>query len=169
MRFVPKAERVAWHAKAMDAAERADLGALIGLWLETREIERLVRRLRAATDAEIEELSHYQTEPAARRLGRSHPDVAARVYRALGMRILAAKKSKYYNAALPHFENARRCYERSGLLREWAALVADVRGAHHRKAGFMADFERLATGHTPSEAPSFLERARSRWWARAES
>jgi uncharacterized protein DUF6880 len=79
MRFVPKAERAAWHAKAMDAAERADLGALIELWLETREIKRLVRRLRTTTDGEIEELSHYQTEPAARRLGRSHPDVAARV------------------------------------------------------------------------------------------
>ena len=83
------------------------------------------------------------------------------------MRILAAKKSKYYDAALSHFETARRCYERSGLLREWAALVADVRAAHHRKAGFMADFERLAAGYTPSEAPSFLERARRRWGARA--
>jgi uncharacterized Zn finger protein len=163
MRFVPRAERAGWHAKAMDAAERADLGALIELSLETREIERLVRRLRTATDTEIEELSHYRTEPAAGRLGRSHPDVAARIYRALGMRILAAKKSKYYGAALSHFENARRCYERSGLLPGWAALVADVRGAHHRKAGFMADFERLAAGHAPSEAPSFLERARRRW------
>jgi hypothetical protein len=114
MRFVPKAERAAWHAKAMDTVERADLGALIELWLKTREIERLVKRLRTATDAELEELSHYQTEPAARRLGRSHPDVAARVYRALGMRILTAKKSKSYDAALSHFENARRCYERAG-------------------------------------------------------
>jgi len=169
MRFVPKAERAAWHAQAMDTAERADLGALIELWLETREIERLVKRLRTATDAEIEELSHYQTEPVARRLGRSHPAVAARVYRALGMRILNAKKSKYYDAALSHFENARRCYERAGLHREWAALVADVRGAHHRKAGFMIDFERLAAGRAPSEAPSFLERARSRWGARPGS
>jgi hypothetical protein len=162
MRFVPKAERVAWHAKAMDATECADLGAFIELWLETREIERLVTRLRTATDAEIEELSHYQTEPAARRLGGSHPDVAARVYRALGMRILAAKKSKYYDAALSHFESA-------GLHRGWAALVADVRAAYHRKAGFMADFERLAAGLTPSEALSFLERARGRWGARPES
>ncbi len=152
MRFVPQAERAAWHAKAMDTAERADLGALIELWLETREIERLARQLHTATDAEIEELSRHQTEPAARRLGRSHPDVAARVYRALGMRILNAKKSRYYDAALSHFENARRCYERSGLLRDWAALGADVRRAHHRTAGFMADFERLAAGHAPSEA-----------------
>ena len=168
MRFVPKAERAAWHAKAMDAAEHADLGSLIELWLETREVERLVRRLRTATDPEIEELSHYRTEPAARRLAKSHPDVAAKVYRALAMRILRAKKSRYYNAALSHFENAKRCYERSDLHREWAVLVADVRRAHHRKAGFMANFERLAAGHGPSEAPSFLDRARNRWSARAE-
>jgi hypothetical protein len=169
MRFVPKAERAAWHAKAMDVAEQADLGAFIELALETREIERLARRLRAATDAEIEEVSHYQTEPAARRLGTSHPDLAARVYRGLGMRILAAKKSKYYDAALSHFENAGRCYERSGPLDEWTALVAAVRTAHHRKVGFMAGFERLAAGQAPREAPSFLERARRRWRSRAES
>jgi uncharacterized Zn finger protein len=168
MRFVPKAERAAWHAKAMDTADRADLGSLVELWLETREVERLVRRLRAATDVEIEHLSHHRAEPAATRLAKSHPDVAAKVYRALGVRILNAKKSKYYDAALSHFENAKRCYERSDLHREWAALVADVRRAHHRKAGFMAAFERLTAGHGPSDASSFLDRARTRWSARAE-
>ncbi len=168
MRFVAKAERAAWHARALDVAEHADLGSLIELWLETREIKRLARRLGMATDTEIQDLSHYQTEPAARRLARSHPDVAARVYRALGVRILNARKSKYYGAALSHFENARRCYERSGHLREWAALVAAVRGAHRRKAGFMADFERLAAGQALTQALSFLERARRRWGARAE-
>jgi hypothetical protein len=50
----------------------------------------------------------------------------------------------------------------------WAALVAEVRGAHHRKAGFMVDFERLAAGQAPSKAPSFLEQARRHWGARAE-
>jgi tetratricopeptide (TPR) repeat protein len=169
MRFVPKAERAAWHTKAMDTAERADPGSLVELWLETREVERLVRWLRTATDPEIEELSHHRTEPAASRLAKSYPDVAAKVYRALGVRILSAKKSRYYDAALSHFENAKRCYERSDLHREWAALVADVRRAHHRKAGFMAGFERLAAGHGPSDAPSFLDRARSRWSARPES
>src|SRR5439155_25158033 len=52
MRFVPKAERAAWHAKAMDAAKGADLGSLIQLWLETSEIERLIERLRTATDSD---------------------------------------------------------------------------------------------------------------------
>jgi len=84
------------------------------------------------------------------------------------MRILNAKKSKYYDAALSNFENAKRCYERSSLDRHWEALVADVRRAHHRKAGFMADFERLVAGHGPSDEPSFLERARSRWSAQGD-
>ncbi len=166
MRFVPKAEREAWHGKAMDAAERADLGSLIELWLEKKEIERLVERLRKASDAELEALSHYATEPAAKRLAMSHPDVAARAYRAMGMRILNAKKSKYYDAALSNFENAKRCYERSGLGREWDAVVAAVRRAHHRKVGFMGDFERLVAGNGPSQEPSFLDRARSRWSSR---
>ena len=111
----------------------------------------------------------FRAEPAARRLAKSHPDVAAaKVYRALGMRILNAKKSKYYDAALSHFANAKRWHERSGLDREWAALVAGVRPAHHRKAGFMTAFERLTAGHGPSDAPSFLDRARTRWSTRAE-
>jgi len=169
MRFVPKAEREAWHGKAMDAAERADLGSLIELWLEKKEIERLVERLRKASDAELEALSHYATEPAAKRLAMSHPDVAARAYRAMGMRILNAKKSKYYDAALSNFENAKRCYERSGLGREWDAVVAAVRRAHHRKVGFMGDFERLVAGNGPSQEPSFLDRARSRWSSRGQS
>lgn len=166
MRSVPKAERAAWHAKALGGAERAALGSLIELCVETREIERLARRLGMATDAEIEDLSHYRTEPAARRLARSHR-TWRRESTALCVRILNAKKSKCYAATLSHFENARRCYVRSGLLREWAALVAAMHGAHHRKAGFMADFERLAAGHATSEAPSFLERARRHWGARA--
>jgi hypothetical protein len=168
MRFAPKTERAAWHAKAIDAAERADLGSLIELLLKTKEIERLVERLRTATDAEIDALSHYRTEPAAKRLAKSHPAVAAKVYRALGMRILVAKRSKYYAAALSNFEDAKRCYARSSLHRDWEALVADVLRAHHRKAGFMTGFEKLVAGHGPRDEPSFLERARSRWSARGE-
>jgi hypothetical protein len=94
----------------------------------------------------------HRRPSAAQRLARSHPDVAARIYLALGTRILTAKKSKYYDTALSHFENARRCYERAGLHGEWTALVANTREAHHRKAGFMAGFERLAAGHISREA-----------------
>ena len=89
--------------------------------------------------------------------------MAAKVYRALGMRILNAKKSRSYDAALSNFERAKRCYERAGLGQQWEAVVGEIRRLHHRKVGFMASFERLVAGHGPGEEPSFLDRARSRW------
>jgi uncharacterized Zn finger protein len=113
----------------MDAAGGADLHSLIELWLETREIDRLIERLRKARDEELEGISHYATEPVAKKLAKTHPDVAAKVYRALGMRILKAKKSKYYDAALSNLEDARRCYERAGLSKKWEGLVQELRSS----------------------------------------
>jgi tetratricopeptide (TPR) repeat protein len=163
MRYVPKAKRAAWHARAMDAAAGADLGSLIELWLATRETGRLVERLRRARDEELEATSHYATEPAAKKLAGPHPDVAAKLYRALGLRIVKAKKSRYYGAALSHFEEARRCWERAGLGASWEELVREVRGEHRRKAGFLSGFEELVAGGGPSTKPTFLERAKARW------
>lgn len=68
MKYVPKAQRVAWHEKAMEAA----------------------------------------------------------------MRIVNAKKSKYYETALSNFERSRRCFERAGLVVEWARVVKKVRADHQR-------------------------------------
>jgi len=169
MRLVPKADRATWHAKAMAASETRDLGSLVADRLETGEIDRLVARLRAATDREIESQSHYTTEPAAKRIEKAHPAVAAKVYRALGMRIVNAAKSKYYDAALLDFERAKRCYRRAGLTEAWDRTVADIRRDHSRKTGFIPGFERLVAGHGPSDEPSFLERARKRWAPRGES
>jgi tetratricopeptide (TPR) repeat protein len=166
MRFVPKVERAIWHTKALDAAECGKLGSLIELLMETKETERLVRCLQEASHGALESLSHYVTEPAAKRLARTQPEVAAKVFRALGMRILNEKKSKYYDAALSHFEEAKSCFERAGIGQQWHAVVAEVRQAHHRKTGFMPGFERLAAGRGPSQEPSFLERARNRWLPR---
>jgi uncharacterized Zn finger protein len=153
----------------MDAAAGTDLHSLIELWLETKEIERLVERLREARDDEIEAISHYATEPVAKQLAKTHADVAAKVYRALGMRILKAKKSKYYDAALANFEDARRCYERAGLGGMWEALVQAVCAEHHRKTGFMVGFEEMVAGASPSAKPTFLERAKARWSTVPES
>jgi tetratricopeptide (TPR) repeat protein len=166
MGFVPKAERAIWHTKAMDAAERGDLGPFIELLLETKETERLVRCVQDASDNALEGLSHYVTEPAAQSLAEAHPEVAAKVFRALGMRILKAKKSKFYAAALSHFEDAKHCYGQARMDQQWDAVVAEVRQAHHRKMGFMPGFERLVAGQGPSQEPSFLDRARSRWLPR---
>ena len=163
MRYVPKAERSAWHARAMDVAAGADLHSLIELWLDTKEIERLIERLRQACNEDLEGISHYTTEPVAKRLAKKHPDVAAKVYRALGMRILKQKKSRYYDAALSNFDDARGCYERAGLGTNWESLVREVRTEHYRKTGFMSGFEAVVAGAGPSAKPTFLERAKVRW------
>ncbi len=168
LRYVPKAERGAWHEKAMEAAEQRDLGSVIELWLSAKEIGRLAERLGRASDTELENLSHYVTEPAAEGLAKTHPAVATKVFRALCMRILDAGKSKYYSAALSNLEKAKSCYQSAGLDAQWQALVAEIRRGHHRKSGFMPGFERIVRGAGQSKEPSFLDRARRRWASRAK-
>lgn len=82
MKFVPKAERAEWHVRAMDAAKRADLHSMIELFVETKEVDRLVELVSGATDATLEAVSHYATEPAAKKLEKPHPGLAARLWRA---------------------------------------------------------------------------------------
>jgi uncharacterized Zn finger protein len=79
------------------------------------------------------------------------------------VRILEERKSKLYDAALAHFAQARRCYERAGLTKGWEGLVREVRAEHHRKKGFMAAFEERVAGNAPHAEPAFLERAKARW------
>lgn len=159
VRYVPKAQRGVWHEKAMNAAEQGDLDSVIELWLGAKEIGRLAERLAHTSDTKLEGLSHYVTEPAAERLAKTHPGVAAKVFRALCMRIINAGKSKYYDAALSNIEKARNCYQRAGLDAQWQALIAEIRREHRRKSGFMPGFERIVRGAGPSEEPSFLDRA----------
>ncbi len=166
MKFVPKTERAAWHEKAMNAIEGGDLRSVIELLLATKEMERLAERVRRSQDDVLQDLSHYVTEPAAKKLEKIHPDLAARLWRAQGMRIVDAKKSKYYEAALSNFEKSMRCFARAGLIDEWAETVNDIRSRHHRKSGFMSGFERLLSGWRPCHEPSFLERAKARWGPR---
>jgi len=52
---------------------------------ESENYDRLVSYLHRTTDDELEDLSHYRTEPLARKLESSHPDISARVYRATCM------------------------------------------------------------------------------------
>ncbi len=163
MRYVPVTKRKAWHEKAMEASEQCDLASQIDLWLEKKEVGRLVARIGTATNEELEQLSHYATEPLARKLDRPHPETAARVYRALGMRIVDARKSKYYAAAIGHLGRAKKCYERAGIEAEWDSLVADLRARHYRKKSFMAGLEQIVSGAARRREPTFLERARRRW------
>jgi len=163
MKFVPKPERSVWHEKALDAARGANFSDGIHLLLGTQELERLAQLVDRSQDDALEGISHYATEPAAKKLEKTRPDLAARLWRAQGMRIVSAKKSKCYDAALANFERARRCFEKAGLSAEWEKTVHQVRAEHRRKTGFMPGFEEIVAGSGPSQKPSFLARAKARW------
>ena len=163
MRYVPPKAKKAWHQKAMQASENGDLPDQIDLWVENKERDRLVSRLSKVADKELEALSHYRTEPLARQLTRSHPDIAGRIYRALCMRIVNAGKSRYYDAALDNIAHAKKCYAKAGLDTDWQAIVADVRERHSRKRGFMAGFEDIVAGVPKHVEPPFLDHAKARW------
>jgi hypothetical protein len=164
MTIIPKLERKEWHEKALDAAATgADLGSLLELFTETKESERLAKLVRGSSHEALKKVSHYFTEPAAQRLEQNHPDLAARLWCAQGMRIVDAKKSKYYDAALSKFARERDCYQQAALATEWEKIVRHVSSLHFRKTGFMRGFQALAVGAKHIEKPSFLERAKARW------
>jgi hypothetical protein len=169
MKCVPKAQRKEWHEKAIEAAMGADLRSTMDLFIKTKELDRLAELLRQTKDVNLEDLSHYATEPAAKKFEKTNPDLAARLWRAQALRIVNAKKSKYYDAALSNFERAKRCFERAGLEGEWSKTVRQVRADHHRKGSFMPGFERLVEGVGPSDEPSFLERAKALWRTKERS
>ena len=167
VRYVPKAQRRAWHEKAMDAAaEHSDLDSVIELWLGAKEIGRLAERLERTGHKKLESLSHYVTEPAAERLVKTHPGIAAKLFRAMCMRVVNAGKSQYYHAALSNIEKAKNSYQRAGLNAQWQALIAEIRREHRRKSSFMPGFERIVGGTGPGREPSFLDRARRNWGSR---
>lgn len=161
MRYVPKGEKTAWHERAMAAAQKADLGEFVSLCVKAKEWERLARRVHSATAEKLESLSHYCTEPAAKGLAKKDALAAAKLYRALGLRIVNAGRSKYYREALGHFENARDLYHAAGHAAEWQSLVETVRVAHSRKSGFLSAFERIVPGK--SRSSSYAEEAQARW------
>ncbi len=163
MKYIPKRKQIDWNARILKIIKTADLAPAIKLLLKLKEENILVGRLRETSDSSLEALSHYTTKPAAEKLSKSYPDVAAKLHRSLGMRIVNAKKSKYYDAALSHFEQAQQCYEIADLESAWLDTVEAVRAAHYRKYSFMPGFEEIVAGKGPSTCPSFLERAKERW------
>jgi hypothetical protein len=162
MRYVPRREKPTWHERAMAEAARADLGEFISLCVKTKEWSRLARRVHSAEPSELENLSHYCTEPAAKGLARKDALAAAKLYRALGLRILNAGKSKYYDAALEHFEKAHDLYCGAGESSAWKALADVVRTAHSRKQGFLAAFDPIVSGKS-ERSNSFDQQAQEQW------
>ncbi len=162
MRFVPKKEKAAWRERALVAAEKADLGDFISLCVKAKAWDRLARRIDLAKPGELEAQSHYCTEPAAEGLKKRDPLAAAKLHRALGLRIVNAGKSKYYREALEHFEKCRDLYCAAGQPAEWNAVVQFVRTAHFRKSGFVSAFEKIVSGKS-GRLPGFAEQAQDRW------
>lgn len=90
MRYVPKGEKSAWQERAMAAADKADLGGFVTLCVKAKEWERLALRIHSAKPVELEALSHYCTEPAARGLAKHDALAAAKLYRLARSVVLSA-------------------------------------------------------------------------------
>lgn len=163
MEYVPEGERPDWHAKAIEAAVGgSSLYGAVPLLVESKETAHLARLIDRCTDEDLEHGS-YSVSQAAQALAEDYPRQAARLWRAMSVDIVNRGKSKYYGAALDHFERAKRCYAAAGLEGDWEELVDWVRANHSRKRGFMAGFEEVVAGTEPEPEPSFLERAKARW------
>jgi tetratricopeptide (TPR) repeat protein len=162
MACVPKGEKAHWHDEAMKTATKGGVGEFMSLCVKTKEWDRLAARIHATTHVELEAVSHYDSEPAAAGLAKRDMLAAAKLYRALGMRILNSKKSKYYDAALEHFQSARRIYLKAGGEAEWQAIVNVIQTEHSRKKGFLLGLGLIEAGKSP-RGPSFAERAQERW------
>jgi hypothetical protein len=150
MELVPGTARATWHDRAIEAAVQsgASLSVLLPLLVDTEETARLACVIDQCTD---DHLSHagYRTVEAAEALDESCPEQAARLWRALGLDIVNAGKSKQYAAAVEYFGRVQRCFAVAGLPDCWDELVDQVRANHYRKAGFIREFEKVVTGVTP--------------------
>lgn len=163
IRHIPKQQRIEWYPRILEVINTAPLSSAITLLLRLQENERLAQRLRKISDGSIESLSHYTINPAAEELAGDYPDVAAKLYQAMGFRIINAGKSKYYDAALSNFEQAKRCYEKADLELVWMETIEKVMNDHARKYSFMPGFKQVVAGKGPSTEPSIIERAKTRW------
>jgi len=94
-KYIPKADFRHWHEKAIQEAKKSSLSAFIEICTATKEWEILSEHILDVEHDELEKISHYTTEKAAKGLAREHGQAAAKIYAALGMRIVRKGKSKY--------------------------------------------------------------------------
>jgi len=162
-KYIPKEDFQHWHEKVLYEAKKSSLSAFIEICTATKEWENLSEHILDVGNDKLEKIGHYTTEKAAKGLAKKHSQAAAKIYAALGMRIIRKGKSKYYHFALEHFRNTRKLYERVGCDQMWLSLVDRVRKDHSRKYSFIGDFEEIAVGNRPEPPESFEKRARKRW------
>jgi len=162
-KYIPKNDLHHWHEKAIHEAKKTSLSGFVEICTETKEWDVLSEHIIAVENEKLEKISHYITEKAAKGLAKKHSQAAAKIFAALGMRIVQSGKSKYYQYALEHFRNAKAFYERAGCEQVWLSLVDRVRENHSRKYSFIGDFEEIVAGRAPESPESFEKRVRMRW------
>lgn len=162
-KYIPKEDFRHWHEKAIQKAKKTSLSAFIEICTATKEWGFLSEHIIEVGHDKLEKIGHYTTEKAAKGLARKHSQAAAKVYAALGMRIILSGKSKYYHYALEHFRNAKKLYEKAGSNQTWLSLVDRVRQDHSRKYSFIGDFEEIAAGNRSKPPESFEKRTKKRW------
>ena len=163
MKFVDKEDVKLWHQKALGKAQNTSLSGFIDICVKTKEWDTLAEHVSSIDSEPLEELSHYTTERAAKGLSKKHGLAAAKIYGALGLRILKKGKSNYYQYALEHFRHVCKLYEKAGRLQLWIDLVERVRRDHSRKYSFIGDFEEIVERRPLKKSDSFETRALKRW------
>jgi uncharacterized Zn finger protein len=163
MKYIPKQDFKEWHEKALLEAKKTSLSTFVEICIKTKEWDILSERIISVEYDKLEQISHYITEKAAKGLAKKHCPAAAKIYGAMGMRILKKGKTKYYWYALEHFQRAGKLYKKVGHEQMWVSLVDRVRKDHSRKYSFIGDFEKIVSGRWPDSPETFEKRVRKRW------
>jgi tetratricopeptide (TPR) repeat protein len=163
MKYVEKKDIDNWHNKAIEVAKKTSLDSTIELFIQTKELDILAERILAVKSEELENISHYKMEEAAKVLLNKNSIAAAKIYCAMGMRILNSGKSKYYDIALEHFLKVKTIYNKNNSEDKWISIVRCIRENHVRKYSFIPYFEELVSGKYPSPEETFTQIAKKRW------
>ena len=163
MKFVDTKDVKLWHQKALEKAKDTSLSGFIDICVKSKEWDKLADHISSIDNEQLEELSHYTTERAAKGLAKKHGMAAAKIYCALGMRILKKGKSNYYRYALEHFRKVQKLCEKAGRDQLWLDLVERVWRNHSRKYSFIPDFEKIVAGRPLKKPESFKRRTLKRW------
>lgn len=165
MQYIQKAEKRKWQEKAMTfAAQNASMSDLIELCRLTNELDILTEHILSTDQEKLNDISHYILEPAAQAVTDKSALAAAKLYTAMGLRIVNRGKSKYYRYAFQHFEKAMELYKISGQEPIWQSIIQDIRETHSRKYSFIGNFETIVAGRwTATKPDSFRSRLKKRW------
>lgn len=161
--LIPESEAQAWRGRILEVVGRARLEERMDLLLVLEEVDLLGQLVEQTSDEDLEGLSHTRGEPAATLLQDGHPGLSARLWRAQALRILHARRSRYYEVAVLDLAHARDGFLAAGQDEEWERTASQLRVEHKRKLGFMEGFERLLAGAPAIRQPTFLERAKATW------